>query len=190
MKKILSIAAVLALSAPFAAFAADANAGVQINAVDSSGKTVHVETTYEDDGSPVFHLDSSGGASAGVQVGGGSEEGMEHAGANENAQEHMSATATAAIAAHVSGDAQDSHVKNVEVKGDEVNFDYVGHGKFLGVFDLDFTSKVHVMPAADGTVSTKVDLPWWSFLISGAGEVKNAINAVIQANASAGVTAE
>ena len=92
---------------------------------------------------------------------------------------------------------QDENVEAVDVDAEgDVEVVYEHEGRLFGFLAMKFTSRTSVETDTSGKAVVKVKLPWWSFLVSGASNVKTEIesslsaDARVQANAEADVTVD
>ncbi len=86
---------------------------------------------------------------------------------------------------------EDESVRTVDVDSDgDVEVAYEHEGKFLGLFSVTYTSKTRVETDANGDAVVKVMMPWWSFLVSGSGDVKSEIESTVESDARVAANAE
>jgi hypothetical protein len=158
MKNFIRTLIALLLLSPVAVLAAEVNVGanVGINATDAEGNPAHVETSTDEDGTPVFTITTNA-----------------HAETDADFEAYVENAKT-----------EDSHVESADVDEDgSVDVAYQHEGKILGVFPVTVTSHTSVSSDANGNVVTHVNLPWWSFLVSGLDDIRANVMAALSANA-------
>lgn len=178
MKKLTGIVSVLALMLPLAASAvyletgaeggASAGSGVsgeaqiQLMVEGENGNPAMVTEDVAEDGTPIFRITTDADAT-------------------------VSADSKVQAESELMSSVSSEEKVKVEVKGDgAVEIKSKHKGKFLGFLPVTFTVKTNVEKQENGTLTARVNLPWWGFMISGAAKVQADIEALVKANVKDG----
>jgi len=181
MKKFIAFIPALLLLVPFAARAVYVETGAGANGSAGSAET-----------NGAVHVD--------VEIGGGSGN------ADATVTQSVDAdTGLPVITITTTGEETDAsfeaHAKavkedNARVKAADVNADgavevtYAHRGKLFGFIPVTLTSKTTVASDTESGAKVVVQMPWWSFLVSGASKAKADIEAALNASTAIQVNAE
>jgi hypothetical protein len=184
MKKLIGIVPLFALVLPFAAGAvyleSDATGGasagnsgatggaqIQLQVEGENGKPATVTQDVDEDGTPIFHIMTGADASVSSE----SDDSM----AEDEIKSSISSEEKVKVEVKDNG--------TVEIKSKH-------KGKFLGFLPVTFTVRTDVEKQENGSLTARVNLPWWGFLISGAAKVQADIEALVHANVNAGAAVD
>jgi len=77
----------------------------------------------------------------------------------------------------------DSNIEDADSSSKQVSVAYWHPGRFLGIFALDIRSETKVTHDDESTITIKTHMPWWSFLVTGLGNVASSVQTELLASA-------
>jgi hypothetical protein len=76
----------------------------------------------------------------------------------------------------------DSAVADADSSNKRVAISYWHDGRFLGIFPVRVQSRTEAEIGEEETLTVTTDMPWWSFLVFGIGNVQGDVQMELQAN--------